>query len=62
MQWRAKIDKAEYKWNHWFAWYPVQIGVFMYWLVTVERKRWKITGPDDPAFYDYKILGSKYDR
>lgn len=36
-EWRDRKDHLT-KWHKWFAWYPVKIGKYCYWLEFVERK------------------------
>lgn len=40
MKWRAEpkqpVDRTQ--WHHWFAWYPVRSGRYMYWLRWMDRK------------------------
>lgn len=46
MKWKAGDKEAEKvvkknamrKWHSWFAWYPVEIKGYYYWLEQVERK------------------------
>ena len=35
MRWKVTEPRG---WHRWFAWYPVEMGAFWYWLEFVERR------------------------
>lgn len=43
MHWKSELPETKKarlgEWHSWFAWRPVRIGEYVYWLEVVKRKR-----------------------
>ena len=59
MKWNNGIDKwaAKRKWHSWWAWHPVSVGTFTYWLEPVMRRRHDLDGGYSWWEYD-ELTGS----